>query len=132
MRWKKIKDNFEATHHNHDKYVKICAMYDKLTDIEESVKPYYFRVHNIMEEGFETILLKGDTWESLVFQIRGVLYERRALIHGFFKDMTDFMHTYGDENHDEEIVNILGGPLRVIKHMMGVLKYWFKRHVAAY
>ena len=118
-----VKENFEATHHSHDKYVKICAMYDKLTDQVESVGPYTFRVHEIMEESYETILLKGDTWESLLIQIRGALYERQALTHEFFKDMSDFLHIYEDEKHDNHFLSIQGGPLRLIKHMMGVLKY---------
>ena len=120
----KFKDFFQGTHHRHNKYVKICDMYVKLRDEEETEKPYNPSIYRIDTDGvYETILPDGDTWESLLFQIRGALYERHALTHEFFKDIIDFMIWCDDEKYDDCMMDIMSGPLRVIKHMMGVLEY---------
>ncbi len=85
--------------------------------------PYEERDHIADINGeFVIILRDGDTWESAL-TLRIAIDKRQKLTHDLFKDIIDFLLIRDVDKHEDFIKEIMHGPERLIKHLMGELHY---------
>jgi hypothetical protein len=119
----KFADLYEDTHQRHNQYVDIVEMYDKLTDEDDYDDPLDL-THEVSVGGdYVTILPDGESWGRVIFNMRSALHKRQKLTHDFFEDIIEFVITRDAVKHKDFIIEVMHGPKRLIKHLLGYLHY---------
>ncbi len=119
----KFADLYQETHQGHNEYVNIDEIHDKLTDEDDYCDPLHLTHEMGVGGDYVTILPDGGTWQNVHWRMRLALTQRQKLVHDFFEDIIEFMLTRDAIKHKVFIIEVMHGPKRLIKHLLGHLYY---------